>query len=994
MIAKDETALTQEQYDGLRLSTTPAMRRLTLQRINWVFESFDEQATRAALWDVEWCAGTTSQAIRTYREADQVLHIERFNGTTWSAVGTTVASVGPVAPSVVCSEDAVRIFYYKAGDICYIASSDGGATWGSEVEVAELAGTVCLAATGLNTVHVAASDDHNTHLFLYEYIVDAWVEAESDIHYPYEWDGFDAETIGGRDVLVFTARGPTRYESPRQGVWAIRVKNHHWSDPIEVEVIDEYDEDNVRAGVRLSQFNGRLWASYVATDGGHVAMCYAASSDGLRWQHRQPVGGSVQWEGKITHFGDYVYLMDADTTYRSASTVLSGHSTVEEEITDYVDGYRVSRQGMHQSSLVMHNEDGHFDSYLDTFNRYQLLEELGYVVGGASLVQQVALTEIDAVAHREDVPANMIEFVCRDHLSWMADRSEADHYQEWVSQLRHYDDFVNVNDPLSGKEVLNTGLAHTAQMGGHWDTDFNELHLCSNNKEGLALCSISKFIGHTVVQEAVRVPSAGNDEWAGITFRALDEDNYWCAYYNEGDDTIKLRQKRGGEWQSPLASSTTLGYGPQMWIWIRVEAKLSLFTVYCSSDGLTWLLAFSPCVDITNSFERAAFQEGYVGHAGYGASDEDQEPVQPPAYDPPAPYSGTDSGARIFGTNVGIVVTNLVTKLEPHYYLVNTGFVTADDKYVQAVAWDPEGYQTLYALTKTGVWINVGFPSGTWTQITTAAAIYASHGYPANFIYPGDLRMSIEADYFAIAFSGPDGGGSGKNLANVIARVTGLIYSHASFTGKNVYAAYGGRPRIQWAQHSAALTLYHASPCYYSMGYAPAKIRKSIDRGVNWAESTSVGESDYPSITIPYDSPGNTGDLYGYCGGEGNGVVYDASLRKTINAAATWTAMISPFYCRKVGTGGHHNYIWILASQSRFSENAGQDWTLLPTGSGGTESNALWVNGELKRVVITNGATIKLWDRGWAAVQDRTGDLADTGATAINCIERFGEDLF
>jgi len=992
MITKDETALTQEQYDGLRLATTPAMRRLTLQRINWVFASFTEQTARTALWDVEWCAGTTSQAIRTYREADQVLHIERFNGTTWSAVGTTVASVEPVAPSVVCSEDAVRIFYYKAGDICYIASADGGAAWGGEVSVGTLAGVVALAATGLSTVHVAAYDDHNTHLFLYEYVVDAWVETESDIHYPYEWDGFDAETIGGRDVLVFTARGPTRYESPRQGVWAIRVKNHHWSDPIEVEVIDEYDEDNVRAGVRLSQFNGRLWASYVATDGGHVATCYAASSDGLRWQHRQPVGGSVQWEGKITHFGDYVYLMDADSTYRSASTVLSGNSTVEEEITDYVDGYRASRQGMHQSSLVMHNEDGHFNSYLDTFNRYQLLEELGYVVGGASLVQQVALTEIDAVAHREDVPANMIEFVCRDHLSWMADRSEADHYQEWVSQLRHYDDFVNVNDPLSGKEVLNTGLAHTAQMHGHWDTDFNELHLCSNNKEGLALCSISKFISHTIVQEAVRVPSAGNDEWAGVVFRALDEDNFWCAYYNEGDDTIKLAQKRGGEWQSPLASSTTLGYGPQMWIWIRVEAKLSLFTVYCSSDGLTWLLAFSPCVDITNSFERANYQEGYVGHAGYGYSDEDQEPVQPPAYEPPVPYSGVDSGARIFGTDAGIVVTNLITREVPHYYLVNEGFVTAADKYVRAVAWDPDGYDTLYALTTSGVWMREGFPSGTWQQITTLAELSAAHGLALTTIGEGDIRMSIELDRLAITSNNRD---VDYWVNTIIQRGTGaIIYAWNYGAG----LGYAGRTRIQWAQHSAGQTLYFCSN-WTNMsigGNWEAKLWKSINGGQSYSQCINLGYGKSPTVSVPYDGPANTGDSYIFAGAEANLLSPNNYPKKSINGGATYTTLVEVNGIYKVGTGGHHNYIWLMPDQvnHRFSQNSGGTWTVLPTGGAKTESNAVWVNGELKRVVVVGGAGIQLWEPGWAAWKTKTGDIADTGASAITCIERFGEDLF
>ena len=491
------------------------------------------------------------------------------------------------------------------------------------------------------------------------------------------------------------------------------------------------------------------------------------------------------------------------------------------------------------------------------------------------------------------------------------------------------------------------------------------------------------------MQEGVYVPTTGNNEWAGVPFRADNEDNYWEAYYNEGDDTIKIRQMRGGTYQTPVATSGTLGYGPAMWIYIRVEARLSKFTVYHSSDGATWTLACE-YTDTTNSFERAAYMEGYVGHSGYGYSDKDTEPTEPPSYTPPPPYSGTDSGARIFGTNVGIVVTTLITKASPHYYTVNTGLVTSADLNIRAIAWNPDNYEDLLAFTESGLWVHEGFPSGSWQQLATSTAICAGASL-SDSIGIGDMRCSIEGPYVLVTFTGYYDDAVWGTVRSwpgiVINRNTGAVVYGSKIINAN--SNYWGRARCTWAQHGGAQIAYVVTPESYAMGWKGARVYKTINQAQSWSYKANLGSYYYPSITIPYDNDGNTSDQYGYASG--------TSIYKTITSGETWTELLA-MEARKVGTGGHHNYIWVLAPSggtSRYSENAGVSWTELPSGSGGGESNAVWKNGQLKRVVIGNGATINLWDRGWSSVEDRTGDLAgSTGATSITCIERFGEDLF
>jgi len=629
-------------YTELTGLVTAAATRFTLQRINLAFSAFLTH-TAHTYWDACLCA-----------ENDSILFVQAIAGSNmdcltladgevaWTTVDTGISATGFTGVSIVCpaGDDTARIFYASAEGLYYIETTDGGATWGAQQTVdASITDLTEVAAVSLTKVHYTTYDGNNTRLNIYEN-TGSWTDTNSDIYYPDSFSGFDAESSpdDGFDVLVWCAFGFMRYDSQRQGAWSIREQNGRYSDPTELDVIDEYVlGTDSRTDIRLSLMNGLLFATYIATDKDHAAACFSRSIDGKHWMHRQPIGNSRTEEGILVNIGDYVHFITSAADYRSRSTIMSENSTVEYDVTARNLSYQAGRTLMHTSRHEYSNEDDWFSFVMDP-SRWQIKEELGYYdEDGNALYQTIALVEADRIGKKAAGSEETVWMTCRDRLAWMGGWTEADNYEEWESQLRHWDDYENTIDPADDKSVLPySGLKYVASIHGHWGTENNELHLKSNNKEGVAWCTRDKFVAHTIDQQAIMVPTANNNEWAGIAFRAVDDDNYWVAEYDETTDAVRIRLKLEGVWQAAAATTGALSWSPGVWYWLRVEARLSHILVYYSTDGITWTEGIDH-VDTTGSISLLPFQEGYVGHAGMGYSDEDIEPGLPAPYEPPAP---------------------------------------------------------------------------------------------------------------------------------------------------------------------------------------------------------------------------------------------------------------------------------------------------------------------------------------------------------------------
>ncbi len=590
---------------------------MTLQRLNFDWSQFG--GTPIVSSDAVDACTTTNYLIRIYLNTFGDLVVARHDGdpaSSWSAVHSISSPQTPWC--VVASGTTIRVFYNNGSNIVYKESTDEGDTWGSAQTVMSSTNVDHLAAASTTRLHYVTYDTYNSRFRYVKYSLGAWTSYSGDLYYPGQLENLSAVKMGYHDIIAFSALGPKRYTLQSQGIWMTRVQSITrknttlWCDPREVDVLDEYvSNTNDRTFPHLALVNGLLFCTYVSNDAGSKQCSFSRSETGRFWEIRQPLGpfnGSDAFRGKLLALGTRIYYVGAGYSYWSSSTVLSGNSTVETDYTSRVGSYQAVHQRARQIKLDLHNDDAGISAALEN-DRWQIKEELGYYASdGDPLLVQVGQLEIDTITRANTPATNIVTLVGRDRMSWLSDRSGADQYEERESQLRHWDDYTG-----------DQGMRYTAVMDGTWDTDSSTLRLEADGNTGSAMCSRKKFIGHTVVQAGIKIPTNGGTEWVGLIFRAQDSDNFWYAYYNDADDKIHLQRRYNGAWGSPVASSAAMGWTGGTQYYMRVEARFSRFVVYTSTAGKIWTQTLT-YVDQTMGGAVPAFQEGYVGHIGKGAA--------------------------------------------------------------------------------------------------------------------------------------------------------------------------------------------------------------------------------------------------------------------------------------------------------------------------------------------------------------------------------------
>jgi len=895
-IAQDESGLTIGQYSDFEALRTGSTYRLTLQRMSFQWTTLGgSEDTQTFDVDV-----ATDYILKAVLSGTTITVSGCISDGSWTTEDTISSVSSDVAPSLWADGDDVRVFYWDGTDIKYRVSSDGGYTWGAGATVGTLANVAWIAATGLHTLHVATFDDYNTRLHVYNYS-GSWTKTDSSWYYPGQFGSFDAEPMGDYDVLAFDALGQVRYDTSRQGVWYVRHKDLVWGDPYEIDVLDEHTTGtDDRTAVMLSTIDGKVFATYGAVDASVGMMCYSRTASGRFWQHRQPMGSAILYKGKMVTLGDHTFFVCGDYIHRSASTPIVGNSTVEYDVSSRVTQYQANQAKAYQSRITLDNDD---DGLVDLtgFTKWAITEEVGYFDdGGTALLVQRAITLVDTVSVGTGLPVSQVDLTSRDKMALLMDYTEADHYEEWESQLRHWDDFENIYDETLDKTILNSGMGYTATMEGYWETVENteddefELRLTSNNKEGLALCTVDKFIGHTIDQQAIKVPTANNDEWAGIVFRALDEDNYWCAYYDQTTDTVKLRQKVSGVWQSAVATTGALSWSVNTWYYLRVEARLSLFTIYYSTDGRTWTQGIQ-YVDVTHGVAEGnlyAWAEGYVGYAGFGYSDEDIEPDEPPAYEPPDISIPTGTVYELYeqfiiskwGVGVAAALTNDVINATTPTWFGASGGLDANGKYIHEIMYT-QANSLCYLATRSGIWsatlplyslsswsniltqaeikAEVGNASATFASVTGLACSWSdpltqwatvacgTYGNMPCYVFKttdgwATIASSAALPYTALPASAYDIGGVAVDRSSS----DQTIYVVAGYTtwGYGVYKSTDGGgsfTAIKYVEASSphpirVLNKSGEESTVFAVGGTSNKVYKSTDGGGNWSEDAAI----------------------------------------------------------------------------------------------------------------------------------------------------------
>jgi hypothetical protein len=456
---------------------------------------------------------------------------------------------------------------------------------------------------------------------------EGWDTTDSDVFWPFPIFGADAVTLEDKKVVLLSTELPpllgsrvvgTNVETEVNrvlGVVAFHVNNGRWSDHYQFDVIDRVPDaypigltpDALRADIRARVYDGMIFASYMRAGGagnyGHGYVSVTRSRDGVGWEFPEYVYDATA-PCVILPRSDYLYAACADKLLRSPRCVWGTQAPEEIDITAYVTQLSSNAADIRETRLALSNpnEPGVADqraldgTLLDDEARMRLEVELGYYdEDGTPLRTLVESSDVVSIGNSLDVPRERVTLQARDVIDRL-NRGESDYAMECPSMQAGADDYESVTGTDYG------GLKHTAPYEGHWETPGdNELHLLSNNKEGLA---VSTFVTNALngsISTAFTLHTSGEGEYAGLSFRVHDKDNLHYVAYFLDDDVVRLYRRRGtdndaGYSDTLLATSNAVDgseagepdFSEDTQGWMKVVVRYGLCWVYVSSDGVTW----------------------------------------------------------------------------------------------------------------------------------------------------------------------------------------------------------------------------------------------------------------------------------------------------------------------------------------------------------------------------------------------------------------------
>lgn len=656
MISQAESGLGSANYALLEDQGVQPSYQVIASRYHLKFASVDNDGRDSDnLFDVAM-TGTTMLRLRVSADkllADRWTDADSLSSSAWASTDTVVIASGvtDVAPSAIAYSSTVRCFFYTGTKIRYVETSDGGASWGSAVDVVTESGVAHLAATSETKVHwVEYRSDNNSRLHYAEWGGASWASVNSSIYWAHEFTGFDAVALDdGIDVIVFTSGFPPNVGIRAEGVKTRKLvyrsgglggfiqRNGRWGEHFEIDVFDDEHSTRTRKYPKLSWINDRLVCVCYGIDGtspySYACHHLYTSMNGYQWRVDELVYIiGAQHAAMFVGVEDMAYIVTSEQVQRDRQTALFGadHEVLQTDLTTYIGEYSSRFGSMRQTNMQIRES-----TWLDTLplvtdpGIFMVKHYWGFNVGGVINRVLVSTEEVDTIEHESNLPARQGNIQSRDRLMWMSDRYRAPYVFERESQMTGYDSFQDNTQTGFG------GLRHTAVQYGSWGTKSDELELRSSNKEGMALSTFKLLVWNGSIQAGFQWASDGNDEYAGVVFRALDRDNCWMAIYDEDTDRIKLIERRGGSDKLRVISGANLGWSLGNQYYIKVVTLYSLITVYRSTDGATWTLVFSyiaPGEQVSLMFEYLIYEEGSFGLAGRGYSTDDVWEWKSPAW--------------------------------------------------------------------------------------------------------------------------------------------------------------------------------------------------------------------------------------------------------------------------------------------------------------------------------------------------------------------------
>jgi hypothetical protein len=696
MLNATEAGLTAAQYTDIQEFKKFPAYSILLERYNLSFSQAGDESRTVAGTDA---AVNATYLIRAYYASGNLYIETSTDGATWTNRHTDSSDVDhTVPPSLFVTGTTVVCFYYTdAGVIAYVTSSDSGETFGSEQTVGSQSNVEFLAAVSAAKVHVFSHDAPNGRLHYWEND-GGWSQTDSAIYWPHLITGFDAITIGSKDLLVFSTLLQTRYGSTRQGIVGMWQANSRWSEHWAIDVVDESETWLYRKWPRLTTNSTLYFLTYYGSDGTEdypiADRMISRSKNGDYWERPTYSVCSESGAASLLVLDNDAYVVGTGITFISDATRFVGYSPGSGDAAYFGDltpfvvkGFRSEMGKMRQTTLTLGDEARTLESNWFSGTSTLLLDiDLGWQDEGTALRVPYSIEEVDYARIVDTPNIQDVQISSRDRLAWLFDDTRAtDHYKEWLSQLLGRDVFRDETDTGYG------GLRHTATDGGYFETENDRLKLKTTNETRQAHNTFTTKMGNGVIRSGVLFATAANDEIVGLTFRCEDWDNYFRLAYENNDDKIHLRRVVDSVVGGSLVSTSALSWSADTDYYLMVKFRYKHITAYYSTDGVTWTQAFA-YEDDSSRAHAAEMIEGYVGYIGYGFSDEDEDGYD---YDPPGDWGYWDpwppeefgqTGALLSGDGsegVWYLPPNAGTWLE------RDGTLTGGNDDTEQLGWDP-----------------------------------------------------------------------------------------------------------------------------------------------------------------------------------------------------------------------------------------------------------------------------------------------------------------
>ena len=922
MILESETSLTSTQYAAMLAERNNFEWRLTAYRWNLNFGAMADNANDPGVYD--WDAINFDDTI--WRVSDY--GADRIDGLIWEDVAGFTALSGRIGNySLAVNGTDLHVFGANSSGIS--TNVWDGSAWSGWSSIASISNLRYVAATSHAAVHYITYDGSS---YLWNFGVatysGSWATTASDIHWQYPIYGFDAVTLSGKDVLLFTASAPGNLSAqyidnqavkttiPACGVFSLIYQYGSWSDHFTADFVDEEQTWRYRKTLYASVIDNTIHVCVFTATGTQNYPYYAyrryTSKDGKHWGRGELMGftNAYRYGGILLRLGDYVHFTERSLYHRSLATIQVGTpaSSTVLDVTNEVKQLNLSRRDMGQISFILSNATGWLDtSILNGDYAVVFKLEAGWYDADAEEIvyQQIGLFDLDSIGHIEGLAKDDVRVTARDYLSRMSSRTQSEDFLQWEPQFGGGDDYVDTTGTDSG------ALGNTGVLSGAWSTPNESLVLKSKDTEGVAISTITTEMWNGSQQHSFTLVNTSNSEYAGVIFRAQDKDNFYSFFYNQATDKLYITERIAGVISFLWTDSGTRGWAssPSTRRWLKVDFRYGRVIGYTSDDGITWtqrasiLTAGQPGTTYDAfGYPIATTQKmfkGFIGVYGRGYSDQDTFSYSPPTYTPPTLSLPPEPVRNLYGSlseyTTDLIPTKMFVAASGSAQAAIATSITVGGTFIWSeistgltgnAIWassDPFDYTTIYLLTTTGIYKCKPYSFSGWTLVADNATMFG------NGTYIGlNILMSINRQGWIYVYSGTslcawstNYGATWSNNSGTGA--TGIGYSYQRIV---VSPFNDGASSVGWMYR-----ILHTGPSNTNTIY------KSTDWGQTWSSISTLGMwvGATAGINIPYkkgdgsDNSNDTSQLLYLSDGGGN----TGQLVKSTTAGTSWTVVKS-----------------------------------------------------------------------------------------------------